>query len=107
MNQRSKRARDRRRAGQDIGASTMHTGGHVASHRRNADPVVRTPQKATGDVQGDKAHGLAKASPFFQKLKEVVKPSSKEDEAKAIAGATEDPVVENDETEDENEEDAD
>jgi len=93
MNQRQKRARDRRREGQDIGASTLHTGGHIASHRRGADPVVRTPQKATGDVQGDKAQGLAKASPFFKKLKEIVKPESKADEKQAIASATEDPVA--------------
>lgn len=94
MNQRQKRARDRRREGQDIGASTMHTGGHVASHRAGAEPVVRTPQKATGDVQGDKAQGLAKASPFFKKLKEIVKPQSKADEKQAIASATEDPITE-------------
>lgn len=94
MNQRQKRARDRRRAGQDIGASTLHTGGHIVSHRRGADPVVRTPQKATGDVQGDKAQGLAKASPFFKKLKDIVKPQSKTDEKQAIASATEDSVAE-------------
>ncbi|MCV0439716.1 MAG: hypothetical protein K5880_13905 [Hydrogenophaga sp.] len=93
MNQRSKRARDRKR-GQDIGASTMHTGGHVAAHRRGADPVVRTPLKATGDIQGDKAQGLAKASPFFKKLGEIVKPKSKEEEKQVIASATEDPVGE-------------
>ncbi len=89
MNQRQKRARDRRRS-QDIGASTIQTGGHVAHHRRGSDPVVRTPQKATGDVPGDKARGLAKASPFFKKLKDVVSPKSQDDEKKAIAGAKED-----------------
>lgn len=92
MNQRSKRARDRKH-GQDIGASTMSTGGHVVSHRRGADPVVRTPQKATGDVPGDKAQGIAKASPFFKKLKEVVQPKSKAEEKKVIAEATEDPLA--------------
>lgn len=110
MNQRQKRARDRRRAEQDIGASTMHTGGHVASHRRSSEPVVRTPQKATGDVPGDKARGLAKASPFFQRLTDIVKPKSKDEEAKAIAGATEDPVGQAEEEaqeRDEDQEDAD
>ncbi len=88
MNQRQKRARDRRRA-QDIGASTMQTGGHLAQHRRGSDPVIRTPQKATGDVPGDKARGLAKASPFFKKLKAVIAPKGPEEEKKALAGAKE------------------
>jgi len=87
MNQRSKRARDRKN-GQDIGASTFNTGGHVASHRRGSDPVVRTPQKATGDVPAEKISGAAKASPFFKKLKEVL-PGSKAEEKKVIAKATE------------------
>lgn len=106
MNQRSKRARDRRRSGQDVGASTMHTGGHIAFHRRAADPVVRTPQRATGDVPGDKAQGLAKASPFFKKLGEVLSPQSKTDEVQAIAEATEAPEKEpvKEETQDETKE---
>lgn len=89
MNQRQKRARDRKRAGQNIDASTMHTGGHIVSHSRKADPVVRTPQKATGDVSGEKVSGLAKASPLFKKLKDTVVPKSKSEEKRVIAQATE------------------
>jgi hypothetical protein len=89
MNQRSKRARDRKRAGQDVGAAVMSTGGHVVSHRRDAEPVVRTPAKTTGDVSGEKVGGVAKASPFFRKLGEVVNPKSKTEEKRAIAEATE------------------
>ena len=86
MNQRSKRARDRKH--QDVGASTFQTGGHIASHRRGAAPVVRTPQKATGDVPASKMSGAAKASPFFKRLKEIL-PGSKTEEQKIIAQATE------------------
>lgn len=86
MNQRSKRSRDRK--SQNIGASTFNTGGHVVSHSRTADPVVRTPQKATGDVPADKIKGAAKASPFFKKLKEVL-PTTNAEEKKVIAKATE------------------
>jgi len=89
MNQRQKRARDRRRSDQNIGSSVMSTGGHLASHSRGAAPVVRTPQKATGDVPGSKAKGIAKASPMFKKLKEVVTPKTKKEEQRVIAKATE------------------
>jgi len=91
MNQRSKRARDRKK--QDLNSATMHTGGHLASHSRKADPVVRTPQKATGDVPAEKIKGLAKASPFFKKVKEAL-PKSKAEEKKVIAEATETKVTE-------------
>jgi hypothetical protein len=90
MNQRVKRSKKRKH--QDIGGSVMHTGGHLASHRRDAEPVVRTPQKTTGDVPGEKAKGLAKASPFFKKLGAKLNPRSKEEEKKIIAAATEDPI---------------
>lgn len=70
----------------------MNTGGHVASHRRGAAPVVRTPQKATGDVPAEKMLGAAKASPAFRELKEVL-PVTKVEEKKVIAKATEKPVV--------------
>ena len=66
----------------------MHTGGHVASHSRTSDPVVRVPQKATGDVPAEKISGAAKASPFFKELKEVL-PTSKKEEQKVIAQAVE------------------
>ena len=90
MNQRSKRASDRKR-GQDIGASVMNTGGHVASHRRGSAPVVRTPQKTTGDVSPEKLLGAAKASPAFKELKETA-PISKTEEKKVIAKATEEVI---------------
>lgn len=81
MNQRVKRSQDRK--------STFATGGQVVQHSRDADPVIRTPQKTTGDVSGEKLAGLAKASPFFQKLEEAIKPQTQEEEKKAIAKATE------------------
>ena len=99
MNQRSKRARDRRRAEQDIGASAMNMGGHIASHRRDADPVVRVPQKTTGDVSPEKAKGLAKASPFFKKLTETLSPRTKAEEKNAIEESTEEVVDEKDDEE--------
>jgi hypothetical protein len=86
MNQRSKRARDRKKT-QDIDVSTIQTGGYVAHHGRNQDPNVRVP-KATGDMTEGIRSGLAKASPFFKKLKEL-KPDSPEEEKKAVAEATE------------------
>jgi hypothetical protein len=89
MNQRSKRALERKRAAQDVSSAAFQTGGHVAAHRRGEDAQVRVPQKATGDVSPEKASGLAKASPFFKKLSEVVKPSTKEEERKVIAASTE------------------
>jgi len=88
MNQKNKRSRDRKRV-QNLDGSVMNTGGHVVSHSRDAAPVVRTPQKATGDVPAENTKGIAKASPFFKKVAEVVKPKSKEEEKKAIAKATE------------------
>ena len=95
MNQRSKRSSDRKI--QDIGASVMATGGHVVSHKPKEEPVVRTPQRATGDVPADKVEGLAKASPAFKKVEEVVKPKTKADEKKAIAKATEKKVTKKEE----------
>lgn len=91
MNQRSKRARDRKRAetGQDLSASAVNTGGFVSMQRRGETPEVRMPEKATGDVPAEKASGLAKASPFFRAVKDALNPRSKEEEQKAIAESTE------------------
>lgn len=91
MNQKNKRSSDRKRI-QDISASTMNTGGHIAAHRRGAEAEVRVPQKATGDVPADKVAGAAKASPFFRELKEVL-PTSKAEEKKVVAKATEKPIA--------------
>lgn len=78
MNQRSKRAKDRK--------ATMATGGHVVHHERGEQPEIRV-QKATGDV---KPTGLAKASPFFKPLEAAIeKPKTVEEEKKVIASATE------------------
>lgn len=88
MSQRIRRAQDRKN---QIDGSTMSTGGHVVRYDRGEAPVVRVPQKATGDVPGDKLTGLAKASPFFQKLAEVL-PPTKAEEQKAIAEASEEVV---------------
>lgn len=91
MNQRSKRAR-KGKGDQNIGASTMHTGGHVVSHGRSQEPEVRLPQKATGDVPSEKSQGLAKASPYFKKVEDVMpQPKSKSEEKRIIAQATEKP----------------
>ena len=95
MNQRNKRSSDRKRI-QDISASTMHTGGHVAAHRRGVAPEVRVPQKVTGDVPAEKIAGAAKASPYFKELKEVI-PTTKAEEKKVVAKATEKPVAKVDE----------
>lgn len=105
MNQRIKRARKGKGA-QDLGASTMQTGGHVVAHSRDAEPVVRVPQKTTGDVPAEQSQGLAKASPFFKKLSEVL-PKSKADEKKALAEATEDPLEVAEESSKDEETDAD
>lgn len=91
MNQRSKRSSDRKRI-QDISMSVMHTGGHVAAHRRGVEPEIRVPQKTTGDVPAEKVAGIAKASPYFKELKEVM-PTSEAEEKKVVAKATEKPVV--------------
>ncbi len=78
MNQRSKRASDRK--------ATMATGGNIVHHQRGEDPEIRV-QKATGDV---KPSGLAKASPFFKPLDAgLKKPKSTADEKNIIANATE------------------
>lgn len=93
MSQRIRRAQDRK--------ATMATGGHVVHHDRGMDPIVRVPQKATGDVKGDKLAGLAKASPFFKPLAELP-PATKADEKKAVAEASqnvEDNEIESDEQE--------
>lgn len=86
MNQRNRRSRDRK-SEQNIGKSTFATGGHVVSHGRAQEPEIKVPQKATGDVPAEKLSGLAKASPFFKKMKEVII-GKKEDEKKVIATAT-------------------
>ena len=69
-------------------SSTMQTGGHVVHHSREHDPIVKVPQKATGDVSGEKMGGLAKASPFFQPLEEIEVPATPAAEQKAIAEST-------------------
>jgi len=88
MNQRVNRSK-KGKGENNIGGSTINTGGHVAHHARGKETVVKTPQKATGDVPAKKLSGLAKASPFFEKVKEVVKPKTKAEEKQAIAKATE------------------
>lgn len=78
MNQRNKRASDRK--------ATMATGGNIVHHARGEEPEIRV-QKATGDV---KPTGLAKASPFFKPIDVgVEKPKTVEEEKKVIASATE------------------
>ena len=86
MNQRIKRSS--RKNDQDITFSSMHTGGHISQHSREAEPKVRVPQKTTGDVKDEKLSGLAKASPLFQKPKEILKPKTKKDEEKVLAKNT-------------------
>jgi hypothetical protein len=86
----------------------MATGGHVVHYNRGQEPVVRIPQKTTGDVPAEQAAGLAKASPFFKKLAEVM-PKTKAEEKKVVAEAIVKPVVAEDqsatkENEQENEE---
>lgn len=100
MNQRVRRAQDRKKTD----GSTMATGGHVVHHNRGEQPVVRVPQKATGEVPGDSQHGLAKASPFFKKLAEVL-PPTKAEERKAIAEASKEIVDSEIETQEEQEAD--
>ena len=95
MNQRLRRQRDGKN---NLGIVTVQTGGHVAQHRANEDAEVKVPQKATGDVKDEKLKGLAKASPFFKKVKEAVKPVTKKEEQKIIAKAT---VKKNDKQEEE------
>lgn len=92
MNQRIRRGRGKGK-GQRIDASTVNTGGYVANHSRDAEPEVRVPQKATGDVSPEATAGLAKASPWFKELKEVATRTASE-EQKAIAEATEEVVAE-------------
>lgn len=98
MNQRQKRARDRRRAGQDVSRSFFGTGSFVSSNRRGDEAIVKMPQKATGDVQDEQVTGLAKASPFFRKLEEEpVVPETKEEEKRIIASAVEEDEDDEDE----------
>lgn len=87
MNQRSRRAK-KGKGVQDISGATINTGGLIARHDRGKDPEIRVPQKTTGDIPAEKAKGLAKASPLFKKLKELVLPESKVDEAQAVAEAS-------------------
>lgn len=83
MSQRIRRAKDRKN---QLDGATMATGGHVVHHTRGLNPVVRIPQKVTGEVPSEKLAGTAKASPFFKPIAEI-KPSSKAEEKKAIAEA--------------------
>jgi hypothetical protein len=105
MNQRVKKS-NKGKGNQDISASVMNTGGHVVSHSRDNEPVIRTPQKATGDVPAEKLQGLAKASPFLKKIKDVVTPKSKEEERRVIAQSTEKVVESNDKKKTEKENDS-
>ena len=95
MSQRIKRAQERKNDG-----STFNTGGYVVHHDRDEQPVVRVPQKTTGDVPAEKLSGVAKASPFFKKLDEPVKPKNKQDEKKVIAEAVEKVLDDKDDTKD-------
>ena len=99
MSQRIKRAKERK---QDTGFASMATGGYVTQHSPITQPVVRVPQKVTGDIKPEIPQGLAKASPFFKKLEDVL-PKSKIEEAKAIAEASI-PVVKAEEEETEEDE---
>jgi len=82
MNQRSKRARDRKNK---VGFATMNTGGHTAHHSRDAAPEVQVPaKKVTGDVKGGTLEGLAKASKFFKEVVSKV-PKTRDEEKKTIA----------------------
>jgi len=84
MNQRNKRASDRK--------ATLATGGNIVHHAPGKEPEIRV-QKVTGDV---KPSGLAKASPFFKPIESgLKKPKSVEEEKKVIASATE-KVIEKD-----------
>lgn len=84
MSQRLRRSRDRK----NQEGSTMATGGQIVHYNRGMDPVIRVPQKTTGDVPAEQAAGLAKASPFFKKMAEVM-PKSKAEEKKVVAEAIE------------------
>jgi hypothetical protein len=66
---------------------SVNTGSHNSLHSRNADPVVQTPQKATGDIKPEPETapaGLAKASPAFKPVVSQ-EPQTKEEEKKVIA----------------------
>lgn len=89
MSQRIRRAQERN----NLEGSTFQTGGHVAHHARASDPVVRVPQKTTGDVDGDKMGGLAKASPNFKPIEPAPAPKTKAEEKKAVAESTEKVIV--------------
>lgn len=73
----------------NINGSSMATGGFVTHHDRGENPVVRVPQKTTGDLAQPLPIGLAKASPSFKKVEEESTPKTKEDEKKAIAESVE------------------
>ena len=64
---------------------SVHTGGFGARHARGKDPVIEVPPKITGDVKDHKLSGLAKASPFFNRVKEIIQPKTQEEEKKTIA----------------------
>lgn len=86
MNQRSKRSNKGK--GNNLDGMTLNTGGHVAKHMPNEEPEVKVPQKVTGDIKDEKLTGLAKASPFFKKVKDAIKPVTQKEETKIIAKAT-------------------
>lgn len=70
---------------QNLRGATLSTGSHVVKHDRGENVQVKSLQKATGDADKAKQKGLAKASPFFKRLKDKFTPQTKEDEAKTIA----------------------
>lgn len=66
---------------------SLNTGSNNTLHSRGSDPVVQTPQKATGDIKPEPTQelaGLAKASPNFKKI-EAVEPKDKVEEKKVLA----------------------
>lgn len=64
---------------------SLNTGSNNTLHSRGADPVIQTPQKATGDIKPEpELTGLAKASPNFKKV-EAVEPKNKVEEKKVLA----------------------
>ena len=85
MNQRVNRSKKGK--GQDVSGATLSTGSHVVRHDRGKETDVRSLQKATSDASAEREKGLAKASPFFKKVRDAILPKSKDEEAKAVAKA--------------------
>jgi hypothetical protein len=83
MSQRLKRAKNRNK-GNNVGFIAASTGSFGTRMSRGEPTEVEVPKKVTGDVRNDKMKGLAKASPFFKKVRDKITPS-KEDEKKALA----------------------